>query len=204
MPRTLTSAFIDEATAARCEPCLFVEMELRTQTLRLWTGLGDITWDGETWLGNGYFQNVTGGEETSDIQATSIVFHLTAVPEAQVALALSEFMRNKPGSLWFGFLDAAGDVVADPALMFEGKLDAAELVETPEGSNLQVTYQSNFADLERSSAGRYTDAGQKKFYPEDKGFEFVEKVRDRDLRWGSKKSNTKRPPKKRAPSNPFN
>lgn len=199
MSRGLTAGFIAEATAARCSPCLFFEGEFASATLRLWTGFGDISWNGQTWLGNGYFQDITDGEETSDVQATRIVVHLTGVPEAQVAFALTELLQNKPGKVWFGFIDEDGAVVADPYLMFEGKLDTGELVDTPEGGNLQITYESHAADLERPKANRYTNESQKRFYSDDKGFEFVARLKDLTLQWGTGKDNTKRPPKRRNP-----
>lgn len=200
MSRALTAGFIAEALAAGCSPCLFVEGEFATATLRLWTGLGDIAWNGQTWLGNGYVQNVTEGEETSDMQATRIVVHLTGVPELQVSFALTELLQNKPGKIWFGFVNSSGAVVVDPYLTFEGKLDTGELVDTPEGGNLQITYETHAVDLERPKANRYTDEGQKRFYPDDKGFEFVARLKDLTLQWGTTgKDSTKRPPKRRNP-----
>lgn len=199
MSRSLTAGFITEATAAGNSPCLFFEGEFVTSTLRLWTGERDISWNSQTWLGNGYLQNITGAEETSDVQATRIVVHLSGVPSAQVSFALSEPALNKPGKVWFGFLTSAGAVVADPYLMFEGKCDAVELIEGPDGTNLQIAYESHAADLERPKSSRYTDEAQKRFYSTDKGFEFVAKLKDLELQWGTVgKDRTRRPPRRRA------
>lgn len=198
MTRSLTAGFITEALAAECRPCLFFEGWFTTSTLRLWTGERDISWNSQTWLGNGYFQNITGAEETSDTQATRIVVHLTGVPSEQVSFALTEPALNKPGYVWFGFLTSAGAVVADPYLMFEGKCDAAEIVENPDGTNLQITYESQAVDLERPRNNRYTDESQKRFYADDKGFEYVARLKDLTLHWGTTgRDSTKRPPRRR-------
>ena len=51
--RELTSAMKAELVANRTSPVIIYEGEFVGFTLRLWTGISDLSWDGKVFLGNG-------------------------------------------------------------------------------------------------------------------------------------------------------
>ena len=74
---------------------LLAQMDFDSGILYMWTGLGDLVWDGKTFIGGGNVIGVSPTEETQDMQAKTLEFTLSGVPEEQIALALLEKTRNR-------------------------------------------------------------------------------------------------------------
>lgn len=49
---------------------------------------------------------------------------------------------------------------------------------------ISVTVESDLVDLERSKVRRFTDEDQKAIHPDDRGFEFVNRLQDTEITWG--------------------
>jgi|GEM_PF-255902 len=197
MTRALTADFLAELEAAHVRIAFFFEGEFNSSTIRLWSGLGDISWDSKTWNGNGWFQGVGGIGESADIKATNLEITLAGVPSSVVALALNEAAQNKLGKLWLAFLDGAEAVINDPYLCFEGKLDTAEIQESASDATVVFTYETELIELEKAEEQRFTDVYQKSIYPDDRGLEYITGLADWDGFWGvpEKKPKQKTKPK---------
>ncbi len=176
MARAITSDFRDELLASTNCPIFLYEGVFVGFTLRLWNGLGNLTWDGNTWLGNGWFRDFSSIEESDDISVTGMEITLAGVPQDLISTVLSSVKQNASGKLWLGFLNSSGAVIADPYLTFEGKLDVPIIDDQPDGPIIQISYESHLVDLDRTKEYRYTTESQKLFDAADKGFEFVEKI----------------------------
>jgi hypothetical protein len=76
-------------------------------------------------------------------------------------------------------------IVADPILIFEGRMDSPVIDENPDDGSCTVTVSASNAwvDFERLS-GRHTNHEEQQiFFPGDKGFEFVSAVTS-EITWG--------------------
>lgn len=197
MTRNLSSLVIDEILASKFSPCLLFEGVFSSTTLRLWNGTGNLTYDGNTYLGNGWFQGVNPNNETGAIEATGVELLLAGVPQSLISLILNNPIQGAAGNFYIGFLDSSGDLVADPYLYFAGKLDVPTLEEDPEKPSISITYESRLVDLDRPREFRYTDESQKTFYPTDRGLEYLIYLQDYDGFWGSDKVVIKKPAKKK-------
>ncbi|MBX9580473.1 MAG: hypothetical protein K2X87_09210 [Gemmataceae bacterium] len=197
MPRNLTAAWIAEAVAPSRRPVVFFEGVFSSGTLRLWNGYGDVVWGGNTWQGNGWFQGPEGMEETTELEATDMAVVLTGVSDAALALVLTSQRQGGLGTLWFGFLDAAGAVVADAYSAWSGYYSHAEVAYGPAEASVTLYYDSPLVDLERPNEGRWTDACQQRLFPGDTGFRYVVAAANWSGTWGQgkKKADRKRPPK---------
>ena len=65
--RALTTAMKNELVAKTNRPILIYEGIFVGFTLRLWSGVGDLTWGDNVFLGNGWFQGYEGIEEDNDL-----------------------------------------------------------------------------------------------------------------------------------------
>jgi len=182
--RDATAAFLAELAKRRLRPVIFYEGEFSTGTSRAWSGYGEKVWNGQTWQGVGHLGGISAIEETGDVKATGIVVQLTGVATENIALALGEARQGKPGKVWLGFLDEAGNVIVDPYLAFSGRLDVPEIEEGAETATVRISYESRLIDLERPRARRYTHEDQQIDFPGDKGFEFVPSLQDAQIVWG--------------------
>ncbi len=185
MPDRDLSAGLETAVqASALRPVLFYEGEFAASTLRLWTGLGSFSWDGQTWTGGGNLLQISPIEESSRVEALGFSVTLSGMPSASVSLALQSLRQGKPGRLWLGALDADNVLVGDPYLVKEGKFDIAVIDDNGENCTIQATYESRMIDLFRPRERRYTDQDQQIDFPGDDGFGLVPAIQDKQILWG--------------------
>lgn len=192
MPRELTPAFQAELDSGEITPALLVHIEFESADLHLWNGIGDLVWNSQTFLGNGWFQNFSPVREEGEMSPQGIDITLTGIPQSLVSLVLAQSVQNKFGRLYLGFLNDAGVIIQDPFLMYEGNLDVPTLSEAADGPTINITIENRLLDLDRPRDFRYTNQSQKIFYEFDRGFEYVESLQDWEGYWGQKKESNKK------------
>ena len=183
MARDLTAGMLTAIAAGTVRPAIFYEGEYESggspAYLRLWSGIGPLSWDSKTWAGAGELLGLSPVEETVVVKATT----LSGVPAALVAVALSGVRQNRPGTIWFACLDASGAVIADPMVLRRGLLDTVRTRDTEASSDITVSYASRLVDLERPRARYYTPEDHKIDHPADLGFDFVPALQDAEFKW---------------------
>lgn len=194
MTRALTAGMITELNAATCRPAIFFEAVFEAFTLRLWNGVGDISWNSQTWLGNGWFRSFVGPRETDDFARYNLEVVLSGIPDTMLALILGGSKQGASGKLWLGMLNASRQVIADPYLVYDGKLDIPIVDEGASDSEITLTYENEFTNTNRSTDFRWEPESQKIFYPTDRGFEYVTATQEWTGHWGPKKQ---KPPTKK-------
>ena len=182
--RDLTSGVQSAIEQTEVAPILLFEGLFASGYVRIWSGYGDLSYDGQTWTGVGSLGSVSAVQETSEIQANGITVTLTGIPSEFIALALNESEQGKSGKVYIGFMDASNALIANPYLMFEGKLDIPAISEEGETSMVSITYESRLINLQRTRESRYTHEEQKLEYPNDMGCEYVAAMKDVTLTWG--------------------
>jgi hypothetical protein len=164
-------------------PIYFFEIEFATATLQLWTGFGDRVWDGKTWAGVGWILGMSEVEETSETKAVNFIIGMPANAQV-IEIALAEFRRNKPATIWQGLLDADGVLIDDPMIIAAGFTDLSELDINTDKPAIRINCESKFGDMERARVRRYTIEDHQIEYPDDLFFEQVGKLTDKTLTWG--------------------
>jgi len=184
MSRDLSAGVQSAIEATQVQPFLLFEGLFSNGYLRLWSGYGDIVWDGKTWDGAGSFLNISPVNETAEVQANGISVSLIGIPAESLSLALQEAEQGKIGTVYMGFLDSSNIVIVEPYLIFQGKLDIPSIQEDGETATVSITYESRLIDLQRPRETRYTDQEQKREYVGDLGCEFVPAMKEITLTWG--------------------
>ncbi len=184
MSRDLSASMLAAIAAGTVRPVVFYEGEYESGTVRLWTGIGPITWDSQTWTGAGNLLSIASIGEVSDITAVGFSVSLTGLSSALLSLNLSEARQGLPGRVWLGMLDSAGAVIADPFAAFSGRLDVPEIADDGDRATISVKYESRLIDLDKTRERRYTHEDQQIDYPGDQGFAFVAGMQDKQIVWG--------------------
>lgn len=184
MARDITTDVATASTAVQVEPVIFCYLDWPSAAVRLWTGTGPKTWDSQTWLGTGLMGAVSPIEESTDGSATGISLTLTGIPSDLVSTILNDDYQGRTATLWLGFLDSSGSVIADPVQIFSGKMDVASIDDEGETGTITLTVESELVDFLRSRERRYTHEDQQIDYPGDLGFEFVSGLQDKSVSWG--------------------
>ena len=188
MSRGLSAGMLSQVAASNVNPILLFYGEFASGTVRMWSGLGDLSFDSQTWLGAGSLVQVSNVEETSEIKASGVVVTFNGIPADLLSLVLSDVKQGALGKIYLGFL-SSGTVVATPWLIFEGRIDTPIINEEAETCSIAITYESRLIDLSRPRTARYTDQDQKREFPGDLGMEFVLALQDKEIPWGRAGNN---------------
>jgi len=183
--RDLTTAMADAVAASTVRPILLFEATFSNDTGYYWTGFGDLDWNGHTWKGVGDLIAITPADETDDVQGAGITVSAKAIQSADVAKALAELANGQAGSIRLGLLDEAGALIAEPKIVFRGRLDVGEIDDgDPENPLVNLRYEHELVDLERAREWRYTSQHQEQLYSGDTGLKGVAALQDVDIIWG--------------------
>ena len=181
MSRNLTPAMQTAAQQKVLYPVAFFEGQFVSGFVRLWTGVGPLSWNGQVWTGAGYLLGIAGIAETPGLKADGVTVTLSGIPNDLVGKCLAEVQHRFAGSVWLGLLAPSGALIADPALLFSGGCDVAQLQTGPKTSRISVTYENHAAIDRRAPIRRYTQADQQGDYPTDVGFAQVNALATADL-----------------------
>ncbi len=185
MARGLTAGMITELTAPGNRPFTLVKFEFDSADLNLWDGVGDLVFDGDTYLGAGNLLDISEIAETEDIIANSVRFTLSAIPSDIISTALTENYQGRPVSMWMGMFDASKAIVADPELIFSGSMDVMDIFEAGDASSASIIAESQLRALTRASSRVWTSADQKAILglETDKGFDEIPLIQEKSLVW---------------------
>lgn len=174
-------------------PALFVEIEIddwdpspiETNYVRRWTGYGDYSWDSKTWTGVGDLMSIQIPEETTEVRAVNFQIIFEGIDSAKVSLALDDHYKNRPACVWFALFNASGTRQGDPVILAKGKQDTWQITDDGSAAQIVITVESELAMLERASERRYTAQDQQIDYASDTGFDWIERIQDEPIVWGS-------------------
>lgn len=183
MSRDLSSGVLAEVNATELQPFLLFEGVFASGTVRAWSGIGDLSWDNQTWIGTGNLLQISSVQENAETVASGATVTLSGVPTELISLALGSVRQGRSGQIYLGFL-SGGDVVADPVLVFEGKLDVPIIEEDGDTATIAIAYESRLIDLQKPRESRYTNEDHQRVFPNDLGFEFVPSLQEKTINWG--------------------
>jgi len=186
MSRVLSSNMATEFASDTLSPIVLVKFDFDTLPLYLWSGVGDLDWDSETWTGAGNLMSFGSLEETTEVRAIGTSITLNGLNQSVISAALTEDYQGRTATIWLGAMDESGNVVSDPVIIFGGRMDVMTIEEGAEDVSINITVENRLIDFERTKIRRYTDQDQKIDYPNDKGFEFVAAIQEKEIVWGRK------------------
>lgn len=190
MSRTITGAMAAQLALKQIAPVFFVEMDFLSGFVRMWNGLGTLSWNGQSWLGGGQLMSLSQVEETREIEATTLSMSLSAVDPVMVSVAYGDFSQGRPAKIWLGLIDvASGQVVSDPVAIFQGRMDTISDEDSGESATITVSAESNLADLRRLRARFFTDQDQQRLFSNDRSFRFIPSIQDRNIFWGAREGS---------------
>ncbi len=184
MARDITAAARAESLKGQgARPVLLVRLAFDSGVETLWSGRGPLQWNGETYVGVGDIGAVGAIEEGIEARAFGVELTLSGVPASRLSLALGEDVQGRRAEIRLGFLDTAGALVADPVLLFRGRMDSMN-VSLGETATIALTAENRLADWDRPRVRRYAHADQQARFPGDLGFEFVNATTEKEIVWG--------------------
>jgi hypothetical protein len=163
---------------------LLVEMEFASGFLRLWSGLGPLTYSGREWTGAGTLFGFDNIEETRAVVANGATIFLSGIPVDLVSACINDAQQGKIGRIYLAVMDANGAVDGDAVELFVGRLDVPTINDEGANCTISISYESRMIDLTRPREWRYTQESQQVLHPGDLGFEYVTSIQDQEIVWG--------------------
>lgn len=145
-----------------------------------WSGLGNLSLDGNTYTGAGQLLGISELRESSDIASYGATVTLSGIDNSLLSLALDEPYQGRRAVVKFGVISGGTKYAS---VVFTGEMDQMNIQMGPETSTISLDVESRMVDLGRARLRRYTDADQKVRFPEDDAFEFVPRLQNENLTW---------------------
>jgi hypothetical protein len=189
LARDLDSSLATGLAAGVIAPVFMAMLVFRSGTRYVWSGVGELVVDSQTYVGVGSLASIGAIAEGISVQADGTTVTLSGL-EAMVGESpdflsecLDDIRSQAPAKLWFGLLNGT-DLVAR-YLIFSGVVDKPTVNVDTGAISITLALESKLLDLGRASARRYTSADQNLDYPDDSGFDWVEILNDISLQWGT-------------------
>lgn len=184
MSRTLSTAMQAVATAEVVRPIYLVDLEFASGSIYLWSGLGDLSFNSNTYIGAGDLLTIGAVQESTELTATGAQITLGGIKQSLLTLARDEPYQGRPLTIRLGAFNENGDLVASPVILFSGFMDVMTINDSGETSTITVSAENKLIIFQKTAVRRYTAEDQKIEHPTDKGFEFVAKIQEKEIVWG--------------------
>lgn len=153
------------------------------------SGLGDITWDGDTYVGIGMLGKISEHEESETLNAAPITFSLSGIDQMQLRSALDAITYGDEVDVWKAIVDDAGDLIGDPVHIYGGSVDSSNVVVGLEPV-LNIIAQHAISDTVKKNGAHWTNEDHQRRYPGDEFFEYIHEVPTLRLNWGGSPTTT--------------
>lgn len=184
MSRVLSTEMQAVASADLVRPIYLMKAEFDAGDVNLWSGIGSLTFDGDTYLGAGDLLSISQISESAELTASGISITLAGVKQSLLTIARDEPYQGRVITLYLGALNDSGDIISSPVVLFSGFMDVMNISDSGETSSIVISAENKLIAFDRASVRRYTSEDQKIDYPNDKGFEFVAKIQEKEIIWG--------------------
>lgn len=186
MSRDRTGPQVAADTGAHAGGVPLIELNFTGGTLRFCMGPSNITVGADTYLTQGDLLTIEDQTESAD-GTEGMTFTLSGLNAGIFNIMASEPYKGKLVRLLELRYDADQQPVDPPTVEWMGLMVQMASNEDPDSRTRTITLQAEHfeADSERPTNLRFSDAEQRRRYPDDKGAEYVTSMTDRVLRRGT-------------------
>ena len=184
MSRTLSTEMQAVASADLVRPIYLVKMEFDSGDVNLWSGLGNLVYNGDTYIGTGDLMAISPVKESEELIANGVNFTVSGIKQSLVSIARDEPYQGRQITLYLGAFDENADIISSPVILFGGFMDVMTISDSGETSTISISAENKLIAFDRASVRRFTAEDQKIDYPLDKGFEFVSQIAQQEIIWG--------------------
>ena len=192
MPRNLSSSVIAALSAPIINPAIFVMLTFGTIvaglvvpfSVYMWSGIGSISWNGQTWLGLGSLLNISTIEDGCTVEARGIVLTLSGLDPNLLPAAQNELILGLPVAVYLALYDSTNTLIGTPITSWSGRIDQPEFSIEPTEVTLTINCENVLLDMNIAVDRRYTIEDAQLDNPGDLGFQFVNGLQEKNLFWG--------------------
>jgi len=174
---------ITQITSNAVALCLLLDLQLVSGVEHVWTGVGSVTYNGNTYTGVGSFASCGEIAESSCVRADGTTISLSGLDPAWLTDALADIQLGAPATLWLAVFESGA--IAAAVQIFAGTVDQPTIPIGPDTIAIQIALESKMTNLQRPTMRRYTSSDQRVYYPDDIALSWVEILEDIALLWAN-------------------
>ena len=187
--RNLDSGLSAALAAKVLYPAILCMLTFRSATRYIWSGVGTLQYAGNSFTGVGSMGTVAAIREGTTVEAQGTQVTLSGIDPVYLSESLTDIRMGAPAKIWIAALTAQGQMVA-AYQAFAGQVDKPSVAVNTDDSgkktvSISLALENRLVNLSRASNRRYTNADQRRYYPDDTAFSKVEELNDEALRWGN-------------------
>lgn len=183
MPRDLSSGMQAAVVTNRISLAILAILTFKSKTEYVWSGVGNLVYAGNTYLGVGSLGSVGAITESTDVHAYGTTVALSGIDPTLLGECLTDIKLGAPAVLLLALLDSSGNILGTPQTIFSGQVDKPSIEPGVKEVAISLALESKLTNLSRASNRRYTSADQQLYYPGDGFFNWVEQLNDIALKW---------------------
>jgi hypothetical protein len=185
MPRNIDPVLLAALSGPNPWPVHLVQLTFRSQTCYAWSGLGTLSWNGNNFLGVGSLGELGDFKEASEVRADGTSVELSGIDPIYLGESLTDIWLGAPAYRWLSAVTpGTRTLIGTPYLLFAGQVDKPTIYTGPEKMTISLALETRLINHTRAANRRYTANDQhSNGYPDDTGFNWVERDNDIALRW---------------------
>ena len=166
-------------------PCaLLFTGPFSTGPVYLWTGMGPLSWDDQTWVGIGTLGGLTPSDDGSTVEAKGIAVTLSGIDPTTFSDVLGEFLLGAPMTVYLAGFNGGG-LIDSPIPLFVGRMDQPAMTIGAESAIISINCENRLIDMNTSGERRDTADDQQRDWPGDLGMNFVYALQEKTWYWGT-------------------
>ena len=186
MTRSLTSAVKTELATNDIRPVHLITIGFATPvnlTDCSFSLTSSVSGSSVTYNASDFILGISNHTEETDITKSSVSISLSGADQTFISTVLNENVVNDSVDIFRGFLYHYNSLIADPFLLYRGKIDSFDISETDKESIVGLQIVSNWADFEKRNGRKTNNTSQQRFFSGDVGMDFASQT-VQDIKWG--------------------
>lgn len=183
MSRGIDSSLKIESKTNTIIPIILIKIDFNTP-IYLHTSIGDIVYDGDTYLGVGALGGISPISESIDMSSNGVNLSLSGVDQSLINSVVNNDYRNTDVTVFFGFLDETSYTLITPTIIYQGQIDNNSININNDTFSINLSVLNKFSKWDRVNPRRFNLQDQTSIYPNDKAFLRQGILRDQNISWG--------------------
>jgi len=130
-----------------------------------------------------FILGISNHTEETDVTKSTVSLNLSGADQTFISTVLNENVVNDSVTIFRGFLDDSNALIADPMMLYKGKIESFDIQETDKESIVGLSIVSHWADFEKKNGRKTNNTSQQRFFSGDVGMDFASQT-VQDIKWG--------------------
>ena len=186
MTRSLTTAVKNELATNDIKPVHLITIGFSTPvniTDCSFSLTSSVSGASVTYNASDFILGISNHTEETDITKSTVSLNLSGADQTFISTVLNENVVNDDVTIYRGFLDSSNALIADPMMLYKGKVESFPIKETDTNSEISLSIVSHWADFEKKNGRKTNNTSQQRFFSGDVGMDFASQT-VQDIKWG--------------------